>query len=155
MLDNRLVGNVMDNELVGFGGDDVLAGGAGNDVLIGGSGADWFLVDALGRGVDQWLDFDVSQGDKIGVKLTEAMRASLRGGLVDEAGNLSTGVVNSGEGMRVAHDADDRWLYDSGSGQLRWDGDGSGGVAAELVAVLGTSGHQPQQLTNNDFFLFS
>jgi Ca2+-binding RTX toxin-like protein len=60
MLDNRLVGNVMDNELVGFGGDDVLAGGAGNDVLIGGSGEDWFLVDALGRGVDQWLDFDVS-----------------------------------------------------------------------------------------------
>jgi Ca2+-binding RTX toxin-like protein len=155
MLDNRLVGNVMDNELVGFGGDDVLAGGAGNDVLIGGSGEDWFLVDALGRGVDQWLDFDVSQGDKIGVKLTGAMRESLRGGLVDEAGNLSMGVVNSGEGMRVAQDADDRWLYDSGSGQLSWDADGIGRAQAELVAVLGTSGHRPQQLTSNDFFLFS
>ena len=155
MLDNRLVGNVMDNELVGFGGDDVLAGGAGNDVLIGGSGADWFLVDALGRGVDQWLDFDVSQGDKIGVKLTGAMRESLRGGLVDEAGNLSMGAVNSGEGMRVAQDADDRWLYDSGSGQLSWDADGIGRAQAELVAVLGTNGHRPQQLTSNDFFLFS
>ena len=83
------------------------------------------------------------------------MRESLRGGLVDEAGILSTGVVNSGEGMRVAQDADDRWLYDSGSGQLSWDGDGSGRAQAELVAVLGTNGHRPQQLTNNDFFLFS
>ena len=46
-------------------------------------------------------------------------------------------------------------LYDSGSGQLSWDADGSGRAQAELVAVLGTSGHQPQQLTSNDFFLFS
>ena len=154
-LSNRLMGNVQDNELVGFGGDDVLAGGAGNDVLIGGSGADWFLVDALGHGVDRWLDIDVSQGDKIGVKLTEAMRSSLRGGLVDGSGNLAAGVVQSGAGMRIAQEADDRWLYDSDSGQLRWDADGSGGTAAELVAVLGTNGHRPQQLQSSDFFLFS
>ena len=32
---------------------------------------------------------------------------------------------------------------------------GSGRAQAELVAVLGTNGHRPQQLTSNDFFLFS
>jgi hypothetical protein len=46
-------------------------------------------------------------------------------------------------------------LYDSGSGELRWDADGVGGVGSELVAVLGVVGQRPQQLSSEDFVLFS
>jgi Ca2+-binding RTX toxin-like protein len=154
-----LEGNFLDNRLLGWGGDDVLAGGSGSDELVGGVGADWFLLDALGRGVDKLLDFSVLEGDKIGVKLTEGMRASLRGGLVQEGadglGEMVAGVVVSGVGVKVAQEWDDRWLYDSESGELRWDVDGVGGVGSELVAVLGVVGQRPQQLSSEDFVLFS
>ena len=157
-LGNRLEGNFLDNRLLGWGGDDVLAGGVGSDELVGGEGADWFLLDALGRGVDKLMDFSELEGDKLGVKLTEGMRASLRGGLVqagaDGLGEMVAGVVVSGVGVRVAQEWDDRWLYDSGSGELRWDADGVGGMGSELVAVLGVVGQRPQQLSSEDFILF-
>jgi hypothetical protein len=55
----------------------------------------------------------------------------------------------------VAQERDDRWLYDNQSGELRWDMDGVSGAEAELVAVLGIVGQRPQQLTSEDFILFS
>ncbi|MEO0316592.1 MAG: hypothetical protein RL404_269, partial [Pseudomonadota bacterium] len=152
---NKLVGNALDNVLAGVGGDDVLAGGAGRDVLIGGSGADWFLLDALEGGVDALTDFDAAQGDQIGVQLTAAVRKAFQGGLADQGGHLAAGTVTCGAGLRMAQDGDDRFIYDSSSGLLRWDADGAGGAAAVEVAVVGLQGHRPATLTSDDFFLFS
>jgi len=58
--------------LAGFAGDDFLDGGAGDDLLIGGPGADQvtggpgsdifqITADALGTGVDSFVDFDLIQ----------------------------------------------------------------------------------------------
>ncbi len=48
----------------GDAGDDVLSGDAGNDVLIGGAGADRFVMRA-GGGVDEIVDFNPAEGDRI------------------------------------------------------------------------------------------
>jgi len=49
--------------------------------------------------------------------------------------------VGLGDGafrLGAAQDADDRILYDAGSGNLYYDADGSGFEAAVLVATLGS-----------------
>jgi Ca2+-binding RTX toxin-like protein len=50
----------------GDAGDDTLIGGPGNDVLFGDDGSDTFVL-AVGEGTDTIRDFDLSEGDKIGL----------------------------------------------------------------------------------------
>ena len=59
-----LVGNAGNDYLIGGLGNDALYGGAENDVLIGGNGADIF---AMSKGIDEVMDFSLSQNDKIRV----------------------------------------------------------------------------------------
>ena len=55
-----------DNVLMSGGyGNDILIGNGGNDYLIGGVGADIFV---LSKGVDEVIDFSLSQNDKILVR---------------------------------------------------------------------------------------
>jgi T1SS-143 domain-containing protein len=54
------------NDLIfGQEGNDHIHGDAGNDVLYGGSGADHFVFGSILEGVDQIMDFSVSEGDLI------------------------------------------------------------------------------------------
>lgn len=62
---NFLDGGDGDDVLTGNGGDDWLDGGPGSDQLEGGDGSDTFLVTALGDGLDEILDFDGTEGDRI------------------------------------------------------------------------------------------
>ncbi|MDQ1208531.1 Ca2+-binding RTX toxin-like protein [Acinetobacter baylyi] len=71
-----LEGGEGNDNLSGGAGDDILNGGAGNDTLNGGSGSDTaifkilqgFENDAIGgNGIDTWVDFNLSQGDKIDI----------------------------------------------------------------------------------------
>ncbi len=50
----------------GLAGDDLLFGGQGNDTLTGGTGADTFVFNPK-EGTDTIIDFNLSQGDKIGL----------------------------------------------------------------------------------------
>jgi len=112
--------------LQGGNGDDQLVGGAGNDVLTGGSGADRFVFDATpaADNIDTLTDF-VSGTDRIA--LDRAVFTTLgTGGLSDNA--FVTGTA--------ALDADDRIIFDSASGALYYDSDGSGGLAAMQIATL-------------------
>ena len=56
-------GGAGDDLIFGQEGNDVISGGEGNDVIFGGSGADVFLFEAIDDGVDDIMDFDVSEGD--------------------------------------------------------------------------------------------
>ena len=120
-------GNEFANGLYGNAGDNVLDGKGGSDALLGFGGADTFaFTTALGAGnVDVLGDF-LSATDKIA--LDDAIFTQI-GGL----GALGAGAFVTGTG---AQDGNDRIVYNSTTGQLFYDADGSGGSAQVLFATL-------------------
>jgi len=54
------------DQIDGSFGDDILNGGLGDDILNGGLGADTFVL-ALDGSIDMITDFNIGQGDKIGL----------------------------------------------------------------------------------------
>lgn len=126
-LDNVLTGNLSSNHLSGGAGADVLIGGLGADVLTGGTGADTFVFSSklsAKLNVDTITDF-LHGEDKI--ELSTAIFKKLRGD-TDLTDNIST------DG--IAHDATDYILYNSTTGALSYDADGSGRGAAVQFATL-------------------
>ncbi|HMC69789.1 MAG TPA: calcium-binding protein, partial [Mycobacteriales bacterium] len=131
-MDNAIVGNANGNMLSGGGGADTLVGGLGQDALTGGAGADSFLFNAQPgtANADRVTDF-VSGTDKI------RLDASVLQGIGD-AGDFTAndGRFYSAPGAIAAHDADDRVIYNTTTGQLFFDSDGSGPSTAQLIATL-------------------
>ncbi|MES2444127.1 MAG: putative Ig domain-containing protein [Pseudomonadota bacterium] len=126
------------NTLTGNGGANQLHGGMGGDTLTGGGGADGFWFDtALDGTFDTITDFDVA-ADTIHLD-----RAIFTG--IGASGELGSGAFASGV---AAQDADDRIVYDSATGNIYYDADGSGAAAAVLIAQV-TAG---TALTHADFF---
>ncbi|NWF46766.1 hypothetical protein F3K02_16120 [Hydrogenophaga sp. D2P1] len=136
-LDNWLIGNEGANLLSGLTGNDVLDGGAGadklnggrgNDVLTGGAGNDVFrFADTLGStNVDTVTDWAV--GDRF--ELENAIFTRL----------TSTGALAStrfaANDMGRAMDANDHVVYNTTTGALSYDADGSGAGAAVQIATL-------------------
>ena len=142
--DNVLIGNRSDNVLSGLGGDDTLAGGKGLDTLTGGSGSDTFLFDtspSTTLNFDRVTDF-VSGTDRLAFDQT-VFKAFTAVGAINAAAFLS------GAGVNVAHDADDRLIYNTTTGALWYDADGTGKTRAIEVAVL--TGHP--DLVYGDFLI--
>lgn len=134
-------GNALDNGITGNAGANILRGMAGNDVLTGRGGADQFWFEtalSAGKNVDRITDFSVIDDS---IMLDDAVF-----GAIGPAGALAVGAFRIGAG---AADADDRVIYDSLSGNLFYDADGSGAGSAQLFAMLGTG----LALTSADFFV--
>jgi len=132
-------GNGLANGLTGNGAANVLNGGAGSDTLTGGGGADWFVFDsALGSAnVDAITDFAAEDT----IRLNRSVFTQVA------SGALAAGAFHTGT---AAADAGDRIVYDSGSGKIWYDADGSGAGAAMLFATV-TAG---TALTSADFVAF-
>jgi serralysin len=116
---------------LGGEGDDTLSGGGSNDQLLGGAGADVYQFDADpgAANADSVTGFE-SGFDRI--LLTQHYWA------LGSEGTFSTEDARfwaSASGS--AHDADDRIIYNTGTGQLWYDGDGNGSSAGQLIATLG------------------
>lgn len=139
-LANRLEGNGGKDILLGGKGNDVLAGGLGNDTLTGGSGKDYFVfATKLGTSnIDTITDF-VAKDDTI--QLDDAIFKALgaTGTLAKSAfvANLSG----------VSEKASDRIIYETDTGKLFYDADGTGSIKAIQFAVLTTK----PTLTHLDF----
>ena len=132
----QLYGEGGNDTLTGKGGGDYLFGGAGNDtldsgfgcdVLNGGSGADTFRFStALGAGnVDTVQDFWVAQGDRILLSRNVFAGAGYDA-LVGTAFTLGA----------VATTAEHRIVYNQSTGELFYDADGAGGMAAVKFAII-------------------
>jgi Ca2+-binding RTX toxin-like protein len=157
-LNNVITGNNLANTLSGLGGADTVVGSGGKDTLTGGSGAD--LLRGNGGGdrltgeggaddfefgaalnassnVDRVMDF-VTGVDEIRLDRTVFTHIAL--------GELAQGQYYEGT---AAHDAGDRIIYNSGTGNLYYDADGSGAGAAIVFATLSGS----PNLTAADFFI--
>jgi Ca2+-binding RTX toxin-like protein len=143
-LANVLVGNSGANVLNGASGNDRLDGAGGKDVLTGGAGRDTFVfssaLHALNN-VDVVKDFNVADD-------TIALDNAMMPGLGAAIGMLSAGHFwQSSTGL--AHDSDDRIIYETDTGKLFYDADGNGTGGRVHFATLGPN----LQLTNLDFIV--
>jgi Ca2+-binding RTX toxin-like protein len=139
---DTLFGGQGNDTLQGLAHDDVLQGLAGNDVLTGGPGMDQFWFNNAGAAnADTITDFDVG-GEADTIVLQQVLVTVL------SPGALAAGNFVSGAGASAA-DGDDYILYDTATGNLSYDADGSGGGAASPIATL--SGAPP--LTAADFLI--
>lgn len=134
-------GNARANQLTGNGGDNVLHGGLGNDTMTGGAGNDSFAFrTALGAGnVDRITDFNVADDT---IRLDDAVFVGLAtGGLAASAFAFNlTGTASDGL---------DRIIYETDTGRLYFDADGTGAGARVHFATLSPS----LALTNADFLV--
>jgi Ca2+-binding RTX toxin-like protein len=122
---NILTGGTGNDYLDGLEGADTLNGGGGTDALVGGTGGDRFVFDAaLSDGIDVIDDFEAGS-DKL--VLDGKVFSQLT------AGPLAASAFRIGS---AAQDADDRIVYDSASGAMFYDADGSGASAAVQFAAL-------------------
>lgn len=123
---NSLAGN---DTLFGDVGNDILSGGVGVDTLQGGAGNDVFrFTAALSTGADRITDFNVVADF---IQLDNAVMA----GLGARTGALaSTAFWKSTSGL--AHDSNDRIIYDTDGGQLWYDSNGSAAGGRALIATL-------------------
>jgi Ca2+-binding RTX toxin-like protein len=130
--DNYLGGQNGADQLYAAGGNDTLAGGLGNDILNGGAGLDVFLFNtAPGAGnLDTVQDFVVADDT---VWLENAVFTALVA-----TGPLAAGQLRAGAGVATAADGNDFILYNSSTGALFYDADGSGtGAVPVQFALLG------------------
>lgn len=132
-----LIGNALDNEITGNGLANVIDGKLGADILQGGAGLDTYaFTTALGAGnVDQIIGFSAGF-EKI--QLDDAVFTGLT------PGALAAGAFTIGA---AAGDADDRIIYDTTSGALYFDADGSGAGVQVQFANL----HEGLALSAGDF----
>jgi Ca2+-binding RTX toxin-like protein len=143
-------GGLGNDTLAGGAGNDTLFGGGGNDNITGGAGADVFVFNPTPNAtsnLDTITDF-VSGTDHI--NLAKSVMAAL--GSVNLA--LNVDAFWQGAGVVKGHDASDRIVYNTSTGALYYDADGSGSGAAVQLAQLGTTASHPLSLTAADFFVF-
>ena len=142
---DKISGLAGNDTLTGGAGNDILIGGAGNDTLTGGEGIDLFLFDTAANAstnLDFITDF-VSGADKL------QFSKKVFAGLGKSTGGLNGDQFWSGAGQTAAHDATDRIIYDTTTGAVYYDADGSGVKPSVQVALIGTNTHPA--LTYSDF----
>lgn len=130
--DDTLQGLGSADSLVGGGGNDWLEGGTGQDRLNGGTGADSFVFkDPLASVNWDYVNDFVSGTDKL--VFDDAIFTSLGG-----PGSFAAGDERfvAAPGARYGVEPDDRLMYDTGTGKLYYDPDGSGAGSAYIVGVL-------------------
>ena len=151
-LANNMTGNDAANVLLGGGandvlkgglGDDTLNGGKGNDSLRGGAGLDKFVFDSTlnaSTNHDTIVNYSVAD-DTIVLDQSIFRQLTTLGTLGGDAFHIGSG----------ATEADDRIIYNSATGNIYYDADGSGAGAQLLFATVAAA----TALTNADFFIVS
>src|SRR5947199_46562 len=128
---DTLAGAGGNDTLWGEGGNDSLEGGIGNDFMNGGAGNDSFVFRAMGTANADTVDDFATGTDKLVFDGTAFTALGASGNFI--AGD---GRFYAAAGATSGHDADDRIIYNTSTGQLFYDADGVNGVAPQLVATL-------------------
>jgi Ca2+-binding RTX toxin-like protein len=136
-----LTGNQNGNNITGNDGASIINGGDGRDTLTGRAGQDNFLFNtplSEAFNIDRITDFTVADDT---IRLDDAIFSSSLG-----LGNISSGEFVIGA---APQDANDRIIYNSGTGALYYDSDGNGGIAQVQFATLSAG----LALTYLDFYV--
>lgn len=127
---DTLKGGLGSDTLLGGEGNDKLIGGDGSDILTGGAGADTFHFDTVASGTNQDSITDFAHGeDKI----------TLLQSLFQNAGG--SGKLASSEffaGTSLSDTASQHILFDTSSGKLYYNSDGSGTGKLTLIGIVNT-----------------
>lgn len=129
---DALVGGAGNDSLSGGGDNDTLSGGLGSDTLTGGDGGDRFVFDAIlsaTTNVDLVSDFDLGVDE---LQLSKSVFSALGTANTD----LDALQFRAGAGFTSGATAAHRIIYDTDSGSLFYDRDGSGPAASVKFAVL-------------------
>lgn len=134
-------GNSVANAVAGNAGSNIINGGLENDTLFGGAGADRFVFNTslnATTNVDKITDFNIPQD---AIWLDNAILTTL-----GTTGLLATSAFYIGTG---AHDANDRIIYNSTTGALFYDSNGSAVGGSVQFATLSKG----LAMTNSDFLI--
>ena len=139
-------GNDQNNTITGNSAANTIAGKFGNDRLTGGDGSDNFLFDTALDGVanvDTIADFKSGQSDRI--ELDHAVFAAV---MPLSDGTLAPSAFDA-NASGTAQTPDDRILYNTKTGALFYDPDGTGAAAATQFATV----NNHPTLTAHDFLI--
>ena len=173
-LANTLIGNAAGNTLLGGNGsdtlighagsdflladngaengNDTLAGGLGNDVLFGGLGLDTFVFNTELSAANNFDNISRYNAADDTIHLSKLIFTAL--GLANTT--ITAAEFRTGAGINTAGDASDRIIYNSTSGDLLYDRDGTGAAAAIKFAVLTTTDLIGlPTITEADFFVIA
>ncbi|WP_306297042.1 calcium-binding protein [Nostoc sp. C052] len=125
------------NTLNGGNGNDYLTGGNGNDSLIGGAGVDTFAFNSFNEGLDTIYDFNATN------EVIQISAANFGGGL--SIGSLKANQFTIGTSPNTSTQ---RFIYNSTTGALFFDQDGSAGAFTKIQFAQLSTG---LSLTNNSF----
>jgi Ca2+-binding RTX toxin-like protein len=126
-----LTGNAIAQAIFGNAGSNILDGKGGSDTLTGGDGKDFFVFStALGAGnVDTIADFSVADDT---IRLENAIFTALTA-----TGTLAASAFRANT-TGLAGDSDDRIIYETDTGKLYYDANGTasgGGIHFATLAV--------------------
>jgi serralysin len=147
-LANRITGNDGANLLTGQAGRDTILGGRGADTLAGGADAD--LLNG-GQGRDLFRYANASGG---GDRITDFTRGQDLIAVFDDGFGLVAGQPLPADRLVMggaATQAFGQFLYQASTGVLRWDADGTGAGAAEVIVTLA---NRPASLGVADFVVY-
>jgi Ca2+-binding RTX toxin-like protein len=133
-FDDYLIGSDADNRLDGSAGSDTLDGGLGNDTLMAypfGESPEVFTFSAApgAANADVITRFESGQAS-LQLELAAHTQLGARGNFVE--GDARFWSSSAG----TAHDASDRVIYNTSTGELWYDSDGTAAGAAQLIATL-------------------
>jgi Ca2+-binding RTX toxin-like protein len=133
-------GNGLANKLIGNSGNNVLNGGGGTDVMTGGGGLDTFVFSTslVAGNIDTITDFSVVSDT---LRLSSTVFNTIVG-----TGTLSAAQFAANT-SGTARDANDRIIYETDTGKLFFDSNGSATGGAVQFATLAPG----LALTNADF----
>ena len=139
---DSLYGGSGADKLIGSGGNDALSGGTGSDTLSGGGGADSFVFNTTpdSSNIDRITDYNVAADT---IRIDNAVFTGLSTGTLAASAFVKNTSGNAADGS-------DRIIYESDTGKLYFDRDGTGAAAKVHFATLGTN----LALTNADFIVF-
>lgn len=143
---DTIVGGGGNDTLYGDRGNDLLRGGTGSDYLYGGPGKDIFRFDtAIGASSNQTFDHI-----KDFVVLDDTIQLE---NAIFKSFGVKTGTIGAenfkANASGTATEKDDHILYETDTGKIFYDADGSGAGASIEVAVIGAN----LALTSADFVL--
>jgi len=125
----KATGNSLANVLIGNAGNNLLDGMGAADVMTGGSGSDTFVFSTklVAGNVDTITDFSVAADT---IRLSQAIFSTIVG----------TGILSAAQFVAnasgAAEDANDRIIYQTGTGKLFYDSNGSAAGGATQFATI-------------------
>ncbi|WP_448269209.1 beta strand repeat-containing protein [Nostoc sp. DSM 114159] len=138
----NILGTDVNDNIVGSNGNDTLCGGyfGGNDTLTGGNGTDTFTIYNYDKGVDTIYDFNATN---------ELIQLSAYGFGSRSIGSLSASQFTIGTSATTS---EERFIYNSATGALFFDQDGSASGFTQVQFAQLSAG---LSLSNNNFVFFN